>query len=928
MSKEDGIYADPEDETSFYMCEGEKATKKFCPTGLKFNPVISSCDVAEDVKYVGNNADSPGTFNSLPGNDGLKVLSVGDREEPGKDGGKAVFNAPPPPKLFSINIFNGAHSQATNKRPEGIENNTANNERFQGNGQNDGHNNSTIETSLPKDTTKKLASDSAVVESNVHDDMRNVPEEKMGENPSSFLAEKIASADKNSLNHAADQLKVNHSGEKTLTSQDSSTLTAAELISKHPIRPAASFSLSSRLPESSVTSDNRKLQADQQDRNTNSLEGQLGTSPHKIFAINIYGSHPHAPNIENQIHTADGNRLSGEQSFELLDQYRDTSSRNNGHKVPVEPLGFQGGKGNVLNTPGLKSGSEYEQGNPPNADLGSNTVEENLFATNDTSATPLHFKLKINMDNSGKQPVINCTLSECSENDFAIGGVNMKGKGSQSQKNESTAIGSTEAQQNVVDHHDNYGSQDTKEDGDVHVTFKTDSSEPITQLQGMKGLRLSPNLLTGSSHEQTVKNPSQLEDTSQTLVHSSNISIFKEAHEDVFSRHSNGTTLQATHESGEENRIKTQENADVMQHGELQNGTKIATNLQTTYESREENKGKTQEDIADMIKGGNVIQHGEHDNGTKMATNLQATYGNREENKGNIREDNTSMIKGGNVIQHGERDNEVKMTNLQESSAGVSDINNGFTDPKLKWENENQIPSNDNNFFNTKLQTTSQENGLTNQLENSNIKNQFHEQGELNRQDFVQIQRRPQLKIILKTPGKFVNPLKRHSDARGRHIVQILKSLIDRPLKLGSKNKEVASMLSKIVKKPVQGRIRGKISQDNSEDIKDSGSIAQSILEANKEYLDAVAMQGMVFSDGDPDTENMTNIADSFSQVNGYQQQESELPQWTKPNAQEKDASTKTHKESPEISGYQGDWLNDEHLITRISKEADGGEGK
>ena len=49
VGKENGIYADPYDETAFYACDHQKTTKKFCPAGLKFNPVISMCDVPQDV---------------------------------------------------------------------------------------------------------------------------------------------------------------------------------------------------------------------------------------------------------------------------------------------------------------------------------------------------------------------------------------------------------------------------------------------------------------------------------------------------------------------------------------------------------------------------------------------------------------------------------------------------------------------------------------------------------------------------------------------------------------------------------------------------------------------------------------------------------------------------------------------------------------
>ncbi|XP_078351272.1 uncharacterized protein LOC144636011 [Oculina patagonica] len=910
VSKEDGIYADPEDETAFYVCEGEKATKKFCPTGLKFNPVISGCDIPQDVKYVGNEADSPGIINanentrwtSLAGNDGMKELYVGGNQVLRKNDGKTALNALPPHKLFSINIFNGAHSLTVNKLHEGTENSPASNERFQEKVHSNVQNVTTMGPSPPKENLRKFESAAAEVTTpNVHEGLAStsVQNEKLRENPSMFIAQKIESADNKNLNHAADQLVGNHRGESALISQNSSSA-ALEINTKHPIRP-----------ESFVTSDNRTIQAFQDVRNTNTLQGHLTTSPHKVFAINIYGSHPQLPNIENQIHTSGGNTPIGNHMFEEANQYRNNNFLHNGQKLPAQPLNFQSNQGDVLNAPV----NDYQQENRPHADLGGEAVQEDLFTTNDSTSTPLHFKLKINMDKSGKQPVINCTLSQCSENDLAV--EDYQGKDSQSLPNGSI-IESYGVQQNFVDHKNNHGSQVTKEDGDFHITLTTDSSQP----HGMKGF--SPNQLTEHpmppSHTQTVQtNQPQRENTPQTTIQSSQGSSSKEVQEVVFSHQRNDTTTQATSESAEENKIKTQDNVET-------------------------------------IKGGNVNEHGERTNETKMVNNHQAKLASQNQEQNRTRtQDSAETTKGDNVIQHGERENEMKVTNRKESAADGSNINNSSTGLKFplsrnyegflkkpvvsfnkyndrRLQYANQVPSNETNISvekeqekvdeqkgNTKLQTSLQGNDLAIQLENNNIKNQFHEQGQLSGQDFVQIQSRPQLKIILKNPGKIVNPLKRRSDAKG-HIVQILKSLIDRPFKLGSKNKEVTSMLSSLVNKPIRERIRGKMPQDDDKAIKDSGSIAQSILEANKEYLDAVAMQGMVFSDGDPETENMTNILDSY-QGHGYQ--ESQVPQWTNPDADEKGASTGSHEKSPSKSEFKEDWLNDEHLITRI-KDSDG----
>ena len=841
VSKEDGIYADPEDETAFYVCEGEKPTKKFCPTGLKFNPVISGCDIPEDVKYVGNEGDLSATSNSkedsrwtsLPGNEVLKVLSVGGRQEPQKDNSNTDLKLLPPHRLFSIHIFNGAHSQPINKLHEGRLNNAVEIVTPVG--------------SIPKENYRKPA-DVAI---SVHERLRNNQSKKISENPSIYMAKQTESANSNNLSQGTDRLEDNHRGESKFNSQDSSS-PAAELNPKIPLRPSSHSFLSTH-PKSS---DNRKLQADQDVGNTNSLEGHLGQLPHKVFAINIYGSHPQSTSNENQMLTSDQNRLSGVKEFELADQYRDTGSSNNGHRVLAGALGFENGHVDALGTPELKPVGNYQHEHQSYADHGTKTAEENVLSTNDSTATtPLHFKLKINMDNSGKQPVINCTLSECSENDFAIEDYKIAGKGSESHPTGSTNE-SSEGKQKLVHHQDNHGSQIIKEGSDFKVTLTTDTSKPVAQPQGIQELPVAPKLLTRpsitSSHTQKNNPPQQVE-----------------------------------------------------------------------------------------MKGDNISEHVESNKETQMASNLQEklSYDNRDES--NMRsQDNRETTKGDKVVQSGERENELNATNLQKSLAGESSVSNSLVVAEhnaRKFENGNQITSNENNFhaegghdeqnenlFNTKLKIGTQGNSLTNQLVNNHIKNEFYEQGQLNSQDFVQIQNHPQLKIILKNPGKIINNLKRRSDAKG-HIVQILKSLIDRPLKLGSKNKEVASMLSTLVNKQFQGQKREETPQDDSEAIKDSGSIAQSILEANKEYLDAIAMQGMVFSDGDPETENMTNAVDSY-QANGYQQQQFEDPQMTNPAAEGRAATTGFHEESPRDGALQENWLNDEHVKAGI--KGSGGSGK
>ena len=177
----------------------------------------------------------------------------------------------------------------------------------------------------------------------------------------------------------------------------------------------------------------------------------------------------------------------------------------------------------------------------------------------------------------------------------------------------------------------------------------------------------------------------------------------------------------------------------------------------------------------------------------------------------------------------------------------------------------------------------------TSRQDSSSNNNEPQRYTQQNNQSFLQAHRtppvnQPQLKIILKNPGKLgllfktdSAQLKKRSSARS-HTMQILKSLMKKTLSLGARKAHEGLKLSNAVKKSTSGKVPQSV--DDLERIKDSGSIAQSILEANKEYLDDVAMQGMIFSDGDPDTENMAEIADSIKQGHNFLEHTSEFSQW------------------------------------------------
>lgn len=831
VGKEDGIYADPQDQTAFYMCKGEKATKKFCPTGLKFNPTISSCDVPEDVRFTGNDVESPDDshskettrWSSLPSNDGLKVFSVGGPEESKKYEDKTIPQAQQPHKIFSINIFNGAHV---------IPNAAAENEKvYRDKGQSIIQNSTAVETRLTKDN------------SNVNDDndSPNVSDHMSDENTSSSVAEEMQAAINANLESTNDQLQT--SSHHVLSTSDPAS-------KDH----TTSLSASSKFPVSAGNLGNKNHQSVRESGKTIVLPGHLRISPHKLFAINVFGLHPKAPPMEDKMYNTNENtRLSGDQSVKPENRYDDEPIITN--KVPVQPLYSQEKNGEVSDTPGIKSEYQYERQSQPVVP-GIKPVEDQYLNTNEgIGSKPLHFKLKVQMDKSGKQSAMNCTLSECSENDFAIEDDKSKGKGTQTQQSDPLTSSTGE--------YDNkHGSPENENDKEFHITLNTIGSEPLRGLHVIpiqsNGLQTKP-----SAQAQEMKYPTELEDSSQVRVPPPNVSLVKETQElsQQFSEH---------------------------------NFENTATLSNLTTASQETTEGKSQ-------------------------GNLQSMEVNKED-------------------QQDDNRNETKVVHLQQVSTNESSISDGLTGPGFplsktyegyiktpsanmsanndkELENTYRVPVKENvsgrveeknipeNYFDTNVQSSSQlKTSTINQLPQSRITNHFHGDFQLGYKNFLPPQTtakdQPQLKIILKNPGKlgrFLNSgsqLNRRSGARG-HIVQILKSLIDRPLQLGPKNREdVVSKLSSIVSKSMRGGARGKTLQSDLESIQDSGSIAQSILEANKEYLDDIAMQGMVFSDGDPETENMTDIADSIKKGREYLHQSSEFPQWENEKNAEQGAST------------------------------------
>ena len=823
MSKEDGIYADPSDQTAFYMCKGEKATKKFCPTGLKFNPMISSCDVPEDVGFTGNDAESLENFNPkgntkwtpLPGNVGLKVLSVGGPEESEKHEDKPVLQDQKPHKILSINIFNGAHRITKNATESGFENGT------------------TLATRLPKVNTNLI--DSTWLRGYNSVDLKNASNRTTGQNTPTSAAEKIQSATVGKLNDFNDQPRA-HSENilgKSLSKFQDHFGTDSENSEQH-LFPTDLSSVQATGKGDFVT-------------------GRLGISPRKFFAINVFGLHPKERTSETHIHRGNQNTtISGYQDVDPTQQSRHAPII--GSKVPLHPISGKTKNKGILKTPEMEPEfSSSQQNEHTDLAIGSKPFQDEVLTPNIATSSPLHFKLMVNMDRSGRQPVINCNLSECPENDFAMKDNPSKVNGSQSQQNGSL-FGFTGKPNYKQD------SQEQNSGKEFHITLKTDGSE------GLKGLHVIPDqendLQQIPLKVQEVKNPSELENIS----HDRDQPQGYQRNDDT-----RKTPL------NEEDRGKF--------------ALKAENNVYTMDVEEEDQEGKP----------------------------------NNETKAFHLKEDSTNEIYRNNSLANGRFPASKFYEGYSKNLTGESNRYNGS-----KLENTDRILLKekfsgrgvDNNIstgqINSKLQISSIPDTLQHNLSpEKGMKTHFHGETQRNDQGYVQgVSNRPQLKIILKNPGKLgviMNPgsqLKRTSDARG-HIVQILKNLIDRPLNLGRNGKDVVSKLSSLVNKPASSGKGDQVKQTEMESIKDSGSIAESILEANKEYLDDVAMQGMVFSDGDPENVGMNDIADTIKQGDVYLHQISEFPQWENSKLAGK-GTARYHGLSPEQSELKQDFRDDE----------------
>ena len=516
-------------------------------------------------------------------------------------------------------------------------------------------------------------------------------------------------------------------------------------------------------------------------------------SPRKMFAINLFGLK--SKDMPNDMQVTNESAELMEQPSELSRQFADEQVFS--HKVPESPLYTLKNDTNVSNISEIKSEKDHHhhQLNKQLDDFGNKRPENKLPAATDAMPTPLHLKLKVQMDHSGQQPALNCTLSECSE----------------------MQNGLPTPSKSIADSINNYGSQGNKTDDEFHIVLNATGSDTlngsITPGVNIKVADLQEvlPLMTQGDH--------YLEDTSQPQMLNKTLTKFTHDFRD-------NTTSKLTAASQDKNDLK-------VGNSEVEQAMIQEENYTSSNKILPQNSSTT-----------------EHFNQGNDFPVSRIPLGRKYEG---------NMLQNTHPIPKKESVAPLERLHINEVNQGE---NNETSDHRLKNTSRQDFSSNNN-----------EPQRYAQQINQSFL--QAHRTPPVNQ---------PQLKIILKNPGKLSSlfktdsaQLKKRSSARS-HTMQILKSLMKKTLNLGARKAHEGLKLSNAVKKSMSGKASQSV--DDLEHIKDSGSIAQSILEANKEYLDDVAMQGMIFSDGDPDTENMAEIADSIKQGHNFLEHTSEFSQW------------------------------------------------
>ena len=500
---------------------------------------------------------------------------------------------------------------------------------------------------------------------------------------------------------------------------------------------------------------------------------QVSSQAGKVLAINVFGLSPVEPNSKEENHN----------SKEYTKNLEQANRQKDG------PLSDQGSNDVVSNAPMSTTGRYNHRAfqlQSQKISLGSRPFQDDIAATNNATFRPLKFKLKVDMDKSNVQPTFNCTLSECSETDFAMDG-KTKGKG-------------TLQSPLPVPFSGNPAKSDLKGNEVVQITLSTAGSEPMSNV--------GKYTVKSQQSEELGKvdlGRSGAKSEPQNIIHQAN-SLISEKTNGLSQQF--GDTGKTSVFRGKEFNVTDQKiNASSNVHPAIGQQENKWT-LETKAVKNEDNSKQKAPTNQTLDRPGFPETEANDTSGKKLKVNKDGYQ---------------EFGPQGEVI-------------------GTSQVSTeNYSQAKIKEE---------------EAKTVSESTALT---------------------DFS----RPQLRIILKSPGKISSnwngsQLKRRLNTK-RRWDQIIKSLIGKPLKTGGRSKNVLAKLSKLMKKTLKDSNDDKIGNANM-----PSSIAENILEANKEYLDDIAMQGMIYSDGDPEPENVNDISNTIQHGYNYLHAVPEFPQWDK----------------------------------------------
>ena len=879
VSKEDGIYSDPSDDAAFYICEGEKPQKKFCPNGLKFNPLISSCDVPVDVNFIGHVDDSVKQVKSEPISDHpYDVISEDNIRNDASVKGNETTNGNSIQKLLSIKILKGTENASISD----IKTAEDNNEHFSHSGMAQEtiqeHRYQRSNQSHTDGETGNNAQQLVLVSSRWGPEkgrVRKVPIQEYsgliysGSRSKEEGMQATVNYQKNNTNH------IERGG-----NYGKNLFYIASRKQNPPSGKASLIQINPNMPNTHIIPHTRN-----DTRISSSPKRKPVARHHELFVINIYGEHPNTKDLENWEQTGD-NKDKNSMSNLVIEasglESKDSTMATD-PKIPTSAIDVQGIESVMLNTPGVKPEYEFEQNNPYG------TLDATLV--NESIPKPVHFKVHINTRDTVKEPVTNCNIYDCSEKQTRLENerlVSINERPASKIANDSPA--SLDQPNHILDTFKKEGANFAR------LHFKTLGSKNTSAKEVNGGMIM---------YEVSETRP-QMAETSQSKIIEHGLE-------------NTNTTRFPEHQL----HSLTKEQKKAIQGYQM--------NPAAAYDNKEKDGKKKAQDVTNASGTGNNV-------GSELGKEMQMKRNAEEEHKTSFEETKMNKSYGGKecsfLSKHEPCQNEISLENVRapdNNKLGVklakileqrNNLHSEFLPGKVSFNKrpDNLEHSESNNItFSTstkgdqhrsdesvlvsKDQTTQpqeqqqrqeqKQRSLPFRLEHSagfasrlSPKNpelyqerhrglQYSSDLRQKKQSHISEWVSSKLNTIVKRLGtlasfsnansSYVTPLGKRSYSKG-HMLQILRSLIDRPLKVGSKNKEVASILKSVMKNPIQRNMPRVVeSQQDSQSFKESGDIAQSILEANKEFMDDVVMQGMLFSDEDPEATNIPSMVNSLS---------------------------------------------------------------